>query len=72
MKMGLWFHIGELAKRWPYGTPVIVAHDLFEGDVVGWYRTREGKPGLVLQHEGNLIVHVYRETNVHDCREDGP
>ncbi len=48
-------------RRLPRGTRLSVAHDGFEGTVIGHYLTREGKPGLVLQQHGNRVVHVYGE-----------
>lgn len=54
----------ELARRWPYGTTAKAGSDDFDGTVVGWYVTREGKPGLALQQHGRRIVHVYREAGV--------
>lgn len=65
-----WQAVADLATRWPWGTPCLVPTDLYEGDVVGWYVTREGKPGLVVQQEGNFVCHLYGEARVHDCRED--
>lgn len=49
------------AEPFPPGTPLAVAHDGFEGAVIGRYVTREGKSGLVLQQHGTRIVHVYGE-----------
>lgn len=43
------------------GQRLSVAHDGFEGTVQGYYVTREGKPGLVLQQDGTRVVHVYGE-----------
>lgn len=48
-------------QPFPTGTPLSVAHDGFEGTVIGRYVTREGKPGLVLQQHDTRIVHVYGE-----------
>jgi hypothetical protein len=39
--------------------PVIIEHDGFVGDIIGEYRTREGRTGVVLQQIGTRIVHVY-------------
>lgn len=50
-----------IANRFPVGTDLNVAHDGFSGTVQGYYRTREGRPGLVLQMHGNKVVHVYSE-----------
>ena len=50
-----------LAERWPLGTELTVAHDGFIGTVRGYYITREGKVGLVLQQLDNRVVHVYNE-----------
>ena len=55
--------IGELRKiaaHYPPGTALSVDHDGFAGAVIGYYVTREGKPGLVLQGEGTRVVHVYQ------------
>lgn len=38
-----------------------IAHDGFEGEMIGRYRTREGKAGVVLQQIGTRVVHVYGE-----------
>lgn len=48
-----------LASRYPHGTSLTVAHDGFAGTVIGYYVTREGRPGLVLQQHGTRVVHVY-------------
>lgn len=50
-----------IAFRRPIGTRLSVEHDGFEGTIIGYYRTREGKPGLVLQQDNTRIVHVYGE-----------
>jgi len=34
-------------------------YDDFTGTVIGSYRTKEGKDGLVLQQDGTRVVHVY-------------
>lgn len=49
----------ELAKRYPLGFNQSVEHDGFKGTVIGYYVTREGKPGLVLQLHDAKVVHVY-------------
>ena len=41
------------------GTIVSIEHDGFVGTVIGYYTTREGKPGVVLQQIGTKVVHVY-------------
>lgn len=51
--------IMQLAEQYPYGTKLYNGYDEFVGSVVGWYVTREGKPGLDLQQEGTRVVHVY-------------
>lgn len=51
----------QLTERWPIGYECSVLHDGFDGTVQGYYVTREGKPGLVLQQEGTRVVHVYGE-----------
>lgn len=48
-----------LALQWPMGTSLSVAHDGFAGTVQGYYMTREGKPGLVLQLDDARVIHVY-------------
>lgn len=40
---------------------VLIEHDGFHGDVIGFYTTREGKRGIVLQQIGTKVVHVYGE-----------
>ena len=49
----------KLAEKYPFGTPLSVAHDGFKGVVIGYYVTVEGKPGLVLQLNRAKVVHVY-------------
>ena len=51
----------KLLEKYPYGTQLSVEHDGFSGSVIGYYVTREGKPGLVLQLDGARVVHVYGE-----------
>ena len=36
-----------------------IEHDGFTGDVIGHYKTREGKEGVVMQQVGTRVVHVY-------------
>lgn len=48
-----------LVKEWPMGTALSVEHDGFSGTVQGYYMTREGKPGLVLQLDNARVIHVY-------------
>jgi hypothetical protein len=36
-----------------------VDYDGFEGEVIGFYQTREGKDGVVMQQLGTKVVHVY-------------
>lgn len=36
-----------------------IGHDGFVGTVIGYYTTREGKEGVVLQQVGTRVVHVY-------------
>ena len=50
-----------------------IEHDGFCGSVVGFYNTREGKDGVVLQHLPTRVVHVYgrkwlkqNEGNIYD------
>lgn len=40
---------------------VKIEHDGFVGNIIGYYTTREGKRGVVLQQEGTRVVHVYGE-----------
>jgi hypothetical protein len=54
----------EIVAGWPYGSYASVERDGFNGTVIGWYVTREGHPGLVLQQNGSKVVHVYRESGV--------
>jgi hypothetical protein len=44
---------------WHLYTLYRIEHDGFEGMVIGSYRTREGKKGVVLQQVGTRVVHVY-------------
>lgn len=48
-------------KAPPIGTIVRIEHDGFVGEVIGYYTTREGKRGVVLQQLGTRVVHVYGE-----------
>ena len=41
------------------GEIYVIEHDGFTGSVIGFYRTREGKQGVVLQQLGCKVVHVY-------------
>lgn len=50
-----------IAARHPLGTPYRIDHDGFEGEVIGYYQTRGGKPGIALQLENRKVVHVYGE-----------
>jgi hypothetical protein len=43
------------------GAVVAIEHDGFVGTVQGYYETREGKRGVVLQQLGTKVVHVYGE-----------
>ena len=36
-----------------------VEYDGFEGEVIGFYQTREYKDGVVMQQLGTKVVHVY-------------
>lgn len=40
---------------------VTIAHDGFSGNIIGYYTTREGKRGVVVQQDGTRVVHVYGE-----------
>ncbi|WP_156435225.1 hypothetical protein [Bradyrhizobium lablabi] len=44
---------------WHMHTRYEIAHDGFNGVVIGDYRTLEGKEGVVLQQIGTRVVHVY-------------
>ncbi len=41
------------------GERYTIEHDGFAGTVIGSYRTKEGKEGVVLQQDGTRVVHVY-------------
>lgn len=41
------------------GSTHTIEHDGFEGEVIGYYTTREGKQGVVMQQLGTRVVHVY-------------
>jgi hypothetical protein len=53
--------IMELTKRQPYGTPIAIEHDGFNGVVIGWYVRLDGVPGIVAQLDDARVVHVYGE-----------
>lgn len=53
--------MSHLCWSLPLGTHVMIAHDGFAGTVQGYYETREGKRGVVLQQHGTRVVHVYGE-----------
>jgi hypothetical protein len=44
-----------------FGEVARIEHDVFEGTIQGYYITREGKRGVVLQQIGTRVVHVYGE-----------
>lgn len=44
---------------WHRYTLYRIDHDDFEGQVIGDYKTREGKHGVVLQQVDTRVVHVY-------------
>ena len=48
-----------LEDNYPLGSVYTIEHDGFEGEVIGYYQTREGKQGVVLQQIGTKVVHVY-------------
>lgn len=48
-----------LKKEIELGDIFTIDHDGFSGSVVGFYETREGKKGVVLQQLGTRVVHVY-------------
>ena len=41
------------------GDEYTIAHDEFTGTVIGFYETKEGKHGVVMQQVGTKVVHVY-------------
>jgi hypothetical protein len=49
----------ELMRTHRFGSKWWSTTDDFEGEVVGWYITREEKPGVVLQMIDKRVVHVY-------------
>ena len=51
----------HLRQRFPLSTELVVEQDGFLGTVQGYYITREGHTGLVLQDKSNRVVHVYKE-----------
>jgi hypothetical protein len=52
----------ELSQRWPMGTQVRCTLDDFTGTVQGYYTTRGGKPGLVIQYHDRRFCHLYGES----------
>lgn len=56
----------HLRQRFPLATELVVEHDGFIGTVQGYYITREGHTGLVLQDKSNRVVHVYKEKWFHE------
>lgn len=50
-----------IAERFPLGLLLDSPIDDLRGEVIGYYLTREGKYGLVLQQHGTRVVHVYQE-----------
>jgi hypothetical protein len=50
-----------MTEKLRLGLVVKIDHDDFEGEIIGFYITREGKRGVVLQQIGTRIVHVYGE-----------
>lgn len=48
-------------QAWDNNRTHRIEHDGFEGNVIGYYVTREGKRGVVLQQTGTRVVHVYSE-----------
>ena len=57
----------KLLAGFPYGVQLSVKHDGFAGSVIGYYVTREGKPGLVLQLDDARVVHVYSTKWFSNC-----
>lgn len=50
----------DTVLKYPLGTELEVSHDGFIGTVQGYYKTREGKYGVVLQSKGTKVIHVYQ------------
>jgi len=49
----------DLREEYPYGSRWRAEYDGYVGTVIGWYVTREGRPGLDLQLDNARVVHVY-------------
>lgn len=54
-----WAEFADLSEIYPPNTRLYVKHDGFAGTVRGYYVTKEGKPGLVLQLDNAKVIHVY-------------
>jgi len=50
--------VGDLGKRYS------VEFDGFVGSVVGTYRRHDGEEGVVMQHDGTRMVHIYRRQHL--------
>lgn len=50
---------GDDGLEFPIGSRWAIDHDGFVGSVIGYYRRRDGKEGVVLQQDGTNVVHVY-------------
>ena len=64
--------LGAGIQRVPFGGHCIIDHDGFQGEVIGYYVTREGKAGVVLQQFGTKVVHVYGEKWILPSTETAP
>lgn len=51
--------LNSMEIDYPIGSIHKINHDDFEGHVIGYYETIEGKKGVVLQQIGTRVVHVY-------------
>ena len=54
-------HIAPVGAQGVSQDTFTIEHDGFTGEVIGYYTTREGKRGVVLQQVGTRVVHVYGE-----------
>lgn len=46
-------------RDYPIGSQWKCRFDDFQGSVIGYYLTKQGKQGVVLQQNGTRVVHVY-------------
>lgn len=49
----------DMYEDYPIGSKWLIEHDDFNGKVIGYYTTDEGKQGVVMQQLGTRVVHVY-------------